>query len=99
MPRGRPLSNTSKREKSSAPLAGRAVHIAFGVSVCERAKASHGVQEPIAKVFASKADDKFAELEWSWDGDVPHVHGALAYMRCTREVQFTHLDHTVLIGT
>jgi flavin reductase (DIM6/NTAB) family NADH-FMN oxidoreductase RutF len=58
----------------------------------------HCDQEPIAKVFASKADDKFADLDWSWDGDVPHVHGTLAYMRCTREIEFTHLDHTVLIG-
>jgi flavin reductase (DIM6/NTAB) family NADH-FMN oxidoreductase RutF len=58
----------------------------------------HNGQEPIAKVFASKADDKFAELEWSWDADVPRVHETLAYMRCRREAAFTHLDHTVLIG-
>jgi flavin reductase (DIM6/NTAB) family NADH-FMN oxidoreductase RutF len=58
----------------------------------------HNGQEPIAKVFAGKSDDKFAELEWSWDGDIPHVHGSLAYMRCSREAHFTHLDHTVLIG-
>lgn len=58
----------------------------------------HNGQEDIAKVFASKADDKFAELDWDWDGDVPRVRNTLAYMRCTRDVQFEHLDHTVLIG-
>ena len=30
-------------------------------------------QEPVARLFASRADDKFAELEWSWDGDVPRL--------------------------
>jgi flavin reductase (DIM6/NTAB) family NADH-FMN oxidoreductase RutF len=58
----------------------------------------HNGQESIARTFASKADDKFAELDWSWDGDVPRVHGALAYMRCANEADFTHLDHTVVIG-
>jgi flavin reductase (DIM6/NTAB) family NADH-FMN oxidoreductase RutF len=58
----------------------------------------HNGQEPIAKVFASKADDKFAELDWSWDDGVPRLHGALAYMRCRHEASFTHLDHTILIG-
>jgi flavin reductase (DIM6/NTAB) family NADH-FMN oxidoreductase RutF len=58
----------------------------------------HNGQEDIAKVFASKADDKFAELDWEWDDGVPRVHGTLAYMRCAREATFTHLDHTVLIG-
>jgi flavin reductase (DIM6/NTAB) family NADH-FMN oxidoreductase RutF len=58
----------------------------------------HNGQESIAKTFASKSDYKFAALEWSWDADVPQIHGALAYMRCEREATFTHLDHTVLIG-
>lgn len=58
----------------------------------------HNGQADIAKVFASKADDKFADLDWEWDGDVPRVRNTLAYMRCAREATFTHLDHTVLIG-
>lgn len=65
----------------------------FGVHVL------HSGQEPVARVFASRIDDKFAELDWSWDGDVPHLHGALTYMRCTREAEFTHRDHTIVIGT
>lgn len=58
----------------------------------------HNGQEPIARVFASRGDDKFAELDWTWDGDVPRINGAHAYMRCRRDAQFEHLDHAVLIG-
>lgn len=58
----------------------------------------HNGQEPIAKTFVSKADDKFAGLDWAWDGDVPRIGGVLAYMRCAQDVTFTHLDHTILIG-
>ena len=56
-------------------------------------------QDEIAGTFASKADDKFAGLDWSWDDDVPRLSGALAYVRCETSKSFTHLDHTVLIGT
>jgi flavin reductase (DIM6/NTAB) family NADH-FMN oxidoreductase RutF len=56
-------------------------------------------QDDVAAVFASKADDKFAGLDWDWDGDVPRVHGALAYLRCETSKAFHHLDHTVVIGT
>ena len=56
-------------------------------------------QDVVAGRFASKADDKFAELEWDWDGDVPRVAGALAYLRCETSKAFHHLDHTVVIGT
>jgi 3,4-dihydroxy-2-butanone 4-phosphate synthase len=55
-------------------------------------------QSDIASVLAGKADDKFAELEWEWDGDVPHIPGALAYMRCERAHTVTHYDHTIVIA-
>jgi len=55
-------------------------------------------EEPLARVFAGKSDDKFAGLGWSWDRDVPEIHGALAYLRCGRAENFQHYDHTVLIG-
>lgn len=64
----------------------------FGVHVL------HAGQQDIARTFASKADDKFAELAWAWDGDVPHIAGALAFLRCATEASFTHRDHTILIG-
>ena len=52
----------------------------------------------LARVFASKGQDKFAELAWHWDGDVPELEGTLAYLRCRRAATFGHYDHTVLIG-
>jgi flavin reductase (DIM6/NTAB) family NADH-FMN oxidoreductase RutF len=52
----------------------------------------------MARVFAGRGDDKFAGLGWSWDRDVPEIHGALAYLRCRRAENFQHYDHTVLIG-
>ena len=55
-------------------------------------------QSDIATVLAGKSDDKFAELEWEWDGDVPHIPGALAYMRCERAHTVTHYDHTIVIA-
>lgn len=55
-------------------------------------------EEPLARVFAGKGDDKFADLEWRWDSDVPELDGALAYLRCRRAENFQRYDHTVLIG-
>ena len=52
----------------------------------------------LAHVFAGKGEDKFGELPWRWDGDVPELDGTLAYLRCRRETSFEHYDHTVLIG-
>jgi flavin reductase (DIM6/NTAB) family NADH-FMN oxidoreductase RutF len=82
------------------------VSIAY-VSRCHQALAScerFGVhllrsdELELARLFASKADDKFADVEWSWDGDVPELTGTLAYLRCRRSASFAHHDHTVLIG-
>jgi flavin reductase (DIM6/NTAB) family NADH-FMN oxidoreductase RutF len=55
-------------------------------------------QQGVARRFASKADDKFADLEWSWDGEVPRIAGTLAYLRCETDAVFDHRDHTILIG-
>lgn len=55
-------------------------------------------EEPLARVFAGKGADKFAGLDWSWDGDVPELDGGLAYLRCRRAGNFEQYDHTVLIG-
>jgi flavin reductase (DIM6/NTAB) family NADH-FMN oxidoreductase RutF len=64
----------------------------FGVHVLRQG------QDDVASAFASKAEDKFAGLDWDWDGDVPRLHGSLAYLRCRTAKSFTHFDHTVLIG-
>ena len=55
-------------------------------------------QEPDARVFVSRADDKFAQLDWDWDGDVPELRGTLAYLRCRRADTFARYDHSILIG-
>jgi flavin reductase ActVB len=55
-------------------------------------------QEPVARVFAGKGDDKFAGVEWSWDGDVPRIGGALSYLRCSRSALFEMYDHSLLVG-
>jgi flavin reductase (DIM6/NTAB) family NADH-FMN oxidoreductase RutF len=55
-------------------------------------------QEPVARVFAGKGDDKFGGLEWDWDETVPHLEGAIAYLRCRRSTTFERYDHTILIG-
>jgi flavin reductase (DIM6/NTAB) family NADH-FMN oxidoreductase RutF len=52
----------------------------------------------LARRFASKAEDKFAGADWSWDGDVPALEGTLGYLRCRRSGTFAHHDHTLLIG-
>ena len=52
-----------------------------------------------AGVFSSKSEDKFAGLEWSWDGEVPRLGGVLAYMRCRRDRSFAHRDHTIIVAT
>jgi len=55
-------------------------------------------EEPLARAFASKGHDKFAGLDWRWDGDVPELDRALAYLRCVRAENFQRYDHTILIG-
>lgn len=52
----------------------------------------------LTHVFAGKGDDKFAGVEWRWDGEVPELAGGLAYLRCRRAASFVRYDHTVLIG-
>jgi len=53
----------------------------------------------LAERFADRLlEDKFADLGWSWDDDVPELDGTLAYLRCTRAENFVRYDHTILIG-
>jgi flavin reductase ActVB len=55
-------------------------------------------QEQTAHAFASRADDKYASLDWDWDGEVPRLAGVVSYLRCRRSAVFDHYDHSVLIG-
>lgn len=55
-------------------------------------------QEPLAQVFASRGNDKFAGVDWSWDDGVARLAGALAYLRCRRSALFELYDHSLLVG-
>ena len=55
-------------------------------------------EEPVARVFAGRGDDKFAGVDWEWDGDVPRLAGTLAYLACRRSATFEHHDHSLLVG-
>ncbi len=52
----------------------------------------------VAEVFASRENDKFAGLSWSWDGPVPRLDTVPVYLRCTVARVFHHGDHVVVIG-
>jgi flavin reductase (DIM6/NTAB) family NADH-FMN oxidoreductase RutF len=55
-------------------------------------------QEPLARVFAGRGEDKFAGVDWSWDDGVARIEGALAYLRCRRSALFELYDHSLLVG-
>jgi flavin reductase (DIM6/NTAB) family NADH-FMN oxidoreductase RutF len=56
-------------------------------------------EEPLARVFVDKDEEnKFANLGWRWDGDVPELEGTIAYLRCRRSDTFARYDHSILIG-
>ena len=56
-------------------------------------------QEPDARVFASRADDKFARARLeAGTATCPSCVGTLAYLRCRRADTFSRYDHSILIG-
>ena len=55
-------------------------------------------QGPMAKVFASSAADKFAEVAWRWDRETPRLAEVPVFLRCSRQAVLHHGDHTMIIG-
>jgi flavin reductase ActVB len=67
---------------------------AFGVHVlCDD-------QENIARWFATPGAEKFAAVDWSWDGPVPALADdhVVVYLRCNRVAGMRYGDHAVVIG-
>ncbi|MEV7546768.1 flavin reductase family protein [Streptomyces sp. NPDC089915] len=54
--------------------------------------------EALAKVFAGRSEDKFADVPWNWDEDTPRIEGVPVYLKCRAAAVFPHGDHTVLVG-
>ena len=56
-------------------------------------------QEAVAHTFADAlVEDKFSDLRWDWDEDVPVIGGVVSYLRCRRAARFDLYDHSVLVG-
>ena len=56
-------------------------------------------QEDVCRVFASKSEDKFAEIGWKRSGNgSPIIDGVLGYIDCTIADVVTSGDHDIVIG-
>lgn len=56
-------------------------------------------QEDVCRVFASKGDDKFAEIGWKHSGGgSPVISGVLAYIDCKLGSVIESGDHYVVVG-
>jgi flavin reductase (DIM6/NTAB) family NADH-FMN oxidoreductase RutF/pimeloyl-ACP methyl ester carboxylesterase len=65
----------------------------FGVNVL------HIGQQPVSNLFASRVEDRFAEVEWAkGEHDVPILLNSLAAIECVRHAVFDGGDHVILVG-
>ncbi|MCJ0871245.1 flavin reductase family protein [Streptomyces sp. AP-93] len=71
---------------------GARVGIPFGAHLLGSA------DEALAKVFAGRSQDKFADLAWDWDDGTPRLAGVPVYLKCRVAAVFPHGDHVVLVG-
>jgi flavin reductase (DIM6/NTAB) family NADH-FMN oxidoreductase RutF len=78
---------------------GRARHAiasagAFGVHVLSAGR------EDIAREFAAPGADRFTDLDWAWDADVPALalEHVVVYLHCARVAVKSHGDHAIVIG-
>jgi flavin reductase (DIM6/NTAB) family NADH-FMN oxidoreductase RutF/pimeloyl-ACP methyl ester carboxylesterase len=80
-----------KRESASvAPLQSRR---AFAVNVL------HIGQQAISTKFASRTEDRFADIEWEqWDYRVPIILDAMANFECSIQEMIDGGDHLIVLG-
>lgn len=64
----------------------------FGVNLL----AEH--QSHIARRFASRHGDRFADVEWTLENGLPRLAGTAAWIECTLESEVPAGDHTMVIG-
>jgi flavin reductase (DIM6/NTAB) family NADH-FMN oxidoreductase RutF len=60
--------------------------------------ASQNGQQVLAKRFARKGDDKFADVTWSMNHDLPRIHGAGSWIACRLEDLLDGGDHEIVVG-
>lgn len=65
----------------------------FGVNVL----GTH--QQDLARVFASKGDDKFSGVAWSHHRAAPRIHGTLGWARCEVTLTAPGGDHVIIVGS
>lgn len=79
--------------KSSSSWPAMAPHGSFCVNVLG------ADQEDVCRVFASKADDKFASIGWSpTETGSPRIDGVLAWIDCDLEATHDAGDHLIVVG-
>ncbi|MFT4262564.1 MAG: flavin reductase family protein [Nocardioides sp.] len=64
----------------------------FGVNVLSTDQAS------LAMRFAGKGDDKFDEVTWLPEGQLPRLPRSVAWLRCSTEEILGGGDHLILVG-
>lgn len=64
----------------------------FGVNLL----AEH--QSPLARRFARRHGDRFADVEWRLDNGLPRLAGTAAWIECELESEVPGGDHTMVIG-
>lgn len=55
-------------------------------------------QEEWAKLFATKRDEKFTDVEWELCGGLPRLHGVAGWASCKTAQFVPGGDHTIVVG-
>ena len=55
-------------------------------------------QEQIALTCARKGPDKFADIPWHYDNDLPRIEDAASWLACRLEAELPGGDHVIVVG-